>query len=129
MQVARPHLEARHDAERLGDVVADGLERLAPAFAREREERVKREEVARLNRGEQRVEARSHIVAARKRGRLANFDDAHVDLFGERLLVIGSRLAFAKNIEHNGLRRRDIGLVEGAHLHEVTAHGDGVLPT
>ena len=51
-----------------------------------------------------------------------------MDVVDKVLREIGRRLAFAQNVEHGGLRGCHVGLVEGAHAHEVAAHGDGVLP-
>ena len=69
-----------------------------------------------------------HVVAAVEHRRLAHLDRAHVHFLGERLLVVGRGLAVAQDVEHHALRRRHVGLVERADLHEVAAHGDGVLP-
>ena len=33
-----------------------------------------------------------------------------------------------KNAEHFLLGNRNVGLVEGAHLHQVANHGNGVFP-
>ena len=108
--------------------MADGLERLAAAFAREREEGVEREEIAGLDASEQSTQRCAHVGAVLEARSLAHLHLAHVHVVDEVLHVVRLRLAVAQDVEHRGLGRRHVGLVERAHLHEVAAHGDGVLP-
>ena len=128
MQVARPHFQAGHAAEGLGHPVANLLDSLAPALARERQEGVQREEIAGLDGGQQRVERLVQILTALEHGREGHFHTTHVYLVGEHLSEIGLGLAILQDVEHLGLRGGHVGLVERTHLHEIAAHGDGVLP-
>ena len=128
MQVARPHLQARHAAEGFGHAMANLLDGLAPPLSRKRKKRVQRKEVARLNGGQQRIQRLVQVLTALEHGGEGDFHAAHVHLVGEHLSEIGLRLAVLQNIEYLSFGGGNVGLVEGAHLHEIAAHGDGVFP-
>ena len=83
---------------RFAHPVADVLERLASPLARERQKRVQREEIARLDAAEQRTQDRSHIGAVLKARGQAHLDLAHVHIADEVLHEIGLGLALGKNL-------------------------------
>ena len=128
VQVARTHFQAGYHAALLSHAVTDGFQRLASTLARERQERVEREEIARLNAAQQRTQRAADIGAIFEARRQAHFHLAHVHLVDEIRHEVGLGLALLEDVEHHGLRRRHVGLVEGADLHEVAAHRDGVFP-
>ena len=128
MQVARPHFQAGYHAALVGHAVANRLKRLASALAGERQKRIQREEIPRLDAAQKRPERAVHVRAVLEARGQTHLHLAHVHLAKEVLHEVGRGLAVAQDVEHRGLRRRHIGLVERAHAHEVAAHGDGVLP-
>ena len=68
------------------------------------------------------------VLAALEHAPVGHFHPTHVHGLGEHLGEAGLRLAVLQDLQHLGLGGGHVGLVEGAHAHEIAAHGDGVLP-
>ena len=78
--------------------MANVLERLATPLARERQKRVQREEIARLDTAEQRPQDGSHVGAILKARGQAHLDLAHMHIADEVLYKIGLGLALGEDL-------------------------------
>ena len=78
--------------------MADVLERLATSLARERQKRVQREEIARLDTAEQRPQDSSHVGAVLEARGQAHLDLAHMHIADEVLYEIGLGLALGEDL-------------------------------